>query len=411
MSAEPSTKTIDADQIIEWDSEYVLGTYSREPVVFVRGSGARLWDSEGREYLDFLAGISVASVGHCHPHVARAISAQASTLMHVSNLYHNALQPELAKRLCELTGMDRVFFGNSGAEANEAAIKIARKWAKQYRGPDCHEIITFKGSFHGRTLATVTATANPKYQEPFTPLPGGFRYLEVGDVEALDEAITDKTAAVMIEPIQGESGVRPVPPSFLHAVRALCDEAGCLLILDEVQCGMGRTGRFLASQVAGVRGDIVTLAKAIASGIPMGACLVRGSAACTLVPGDHGSTFGGQPLACAAALATLDVLESEKLIDNAATVGAQFMSDLQALADRIPGTIKEVRGLGLMVGVELATPTAKAVKARLMEKQIIVNAVGDTVLRFLPPLMVTSADCQRVVDALGHVLGQIQATG
>jgi acetylornithine/N-succinyldiaminopimelate aminotransferase len=399
-------ESVDASEIMALDRECVMGTYGRQPVVFVRGEGARLWDADGCEYLDFLAGIAVCGVGHCHPRVANAIAEQARTLMHVSNLFHNPLQAELARRLTALTGMEKAFFCNSGAEANEAAIKIARKWAKQHKGPDCHEIITFHGSFHGRTLATVTATANPKYQAPFTPLPEGFTYLPLNDLAALDEAITEQTAAVMLEPIQGESGVRVVDPDFLSAVRALCDESGILLILDEVQCGMGRTGRFLASQRAGVQGDIVTLAKSIASGVPMGCCLARGDAANTLVPGDHGSTFGGQPLACAAALAVLDVIEDKGLMENATRVGDHFLAELWSLQSRHPELIKEARGAGLMVGLELLVPRAKDLLKGLMERGIIANAVGDTVLRFLPPLVVTNADCSKVIDALEETLAE-----
>ncbi len=398
---------INTADIMALDREVVMGTYARQQVVFVRGEGARLWDSEGREYLDFLAGIAVCGVGHCHPRVARAIAEQARTLMHVSNLFHNPLQAELAKRLTELTGMRKAFFCNSGAEANEAAIKIARKWGKAHKGPDCHEIITFHGSFHGRTLATVTATAQPKYQAPFTPLPEGFRYLPLNDLAALDEALGEQTCAVMIEPIQGESGVNVVAPEFLAAIRALCDESETLLILDEVQCGLGRTGHFLASQRAGVQGDIVTLAKSIADGMPMGCCLARGSAADTLVPGDHGSTFGGQPLACAAALAVLDVIEEEGLLENAARVGAYFLDGLRQLQFRLPGVIMEARGAGLMVGLELSVPHAKETNRGLMERGIIANVIGDTVLRFLPPLIVTKADCDRVIEALVGILTAI----
>jgi acetylornithine/N-succinyldiaminopimelate aminotransferase len=392
------------DELMTLDRDYVMGTYGRQPILFVRGEGARLWDSEGREYLDFLSGIAVAGVGHCHPRVAKAISDQANRLLHVSNLYYNELQPLLAKRLTRWCGMEKAFFCNSGAEANEAAIKIARKWAKQHRGPDCHQIITFHGSFHGRTLATVTATAQPKYQEPFTPLPAGFKYLQIGDIQALDDAIDDRTCAVMIEPVQGESGIRVVPPAFLTALRALCDEAGILLILDEVQCGMGRTGCFLASHRVGVHADIVTLAKSVAAGVPMGVCLARGEAARTLVPGDHGSTFGGQPLACAAALAVLDVLEDEDLMGRASDVGEHFLRGLRSLLARLPEKITEVRGVGLMIGVELAEPTAKAVLKGLLERGVVANAVGDTVIRFLPPLVVTESDCEQVVEALGETL-------
>ncbi|HLH80352.1 MAG TPA: acetylornithine transaminase [Chthonomonas sp.] len=395
---------VNAQEIFELDSRYVMGTYARRPVVFVRGEGATLYDSEGRAYLDFLAGIAVVSVGHCHPRIAGAIAQQAHTLMHVSNLFHNAHQAKLAKRLCDLTGMERVFFCNSGAEANEAALKIARKWGKQQRGELCYEIITFHGSFHGRTLGTVTATAQPKYQKPFEPLVPGFHYAPLNDLEAFRSLLSERTCAVMIEPIQGESGIHPCDPDFLKAVRALCDEARVLLIFDEVQCGLGRTGHFLGSQALGVQGDIVTLAKGIADGFPMGACLARGEAALTLVPGDHGSTFAGQPLACAAALATLDVLEEENLMARAAETGAYFLSRLRALQRAHSNRIKEVRGLGLMVGVELMQPKARAVLDSLFQQGIVANAIGDSTLRFVPPLVVTKADCDRVVQALEYAL-------
>lgn len=387
----------------------VMGTYARQPVKLVRGSGTRVWDDLGNEYLDFLAGIAVCGVGHCHPHVVQAIADQAETLMHVSNHFHNALQPRLAQRLCALTGMEKAFFGNSGAEANECAIKIARKWGKAKRGPDCHEIVTFTGSFHGRTLATVTATAQPKYSAPFAPLPAGFVYVDPADVSALDEAITERTCAVMIEPVQGESGIRIFAPDFLRLLRHLCDEAEALLIFDEVQSGMGRTGRFLASAHADVAGDIVTLAKSVASGVPMGVCLARGEAASTLVPGDHGSTFGGQPLACASALATLDVIETEDLMHHAETVGKAFLAGLQSLADEFASLVREARGLGLMLALELSVPQAKTLQRGLLERGVIVNAVGDAILRFLPPLVVTEDECARVVATLRDLLADLKA--
>jgi acetylornithine/N-succinyldiaminopimelate aminotransferase len=394
----------EAEEIMALDRDYVMGTYARQPVVFVRGEGARLWDSAGREYLDFLSGIAVVGVGHCHPKVAGAIADQAHRLMHISNLFHNPLAAKLAERLCKLSDMEKVFFCNSGAEANEAALKIARKWGKQKRGAECYEIITFTGSFHGRTMGAVSATAQPKYQEPFAPLVPGFIYAPLNDLATLDELITEKTCAVMIEPLQGESGVNPATPEFLAGVRALCDEAEVLLIFDEIQCGMGRTGHFLASQGVGVQGDIVTMAKGIADGFPMGACLARGSAATTLVPGDHGSTFAGQPLACAASLATLDVMEEEHLMERAAEVGGYFKARLQELQKVMPERIKEVRGRGLMVGLQLATPDAKVVHKYLMESGIVANATSDSVLRFVPPLVVTTADCDRVVSTIEQAL-------
>ena len=395
---------IDAEEIWARDREFVMGTYARLPVVFVRGEGARLWDSEGREYLDFLAGIAVVCVGHCHPHIAEAIANQARTLMHVSNLFHNPLQAKLAQRLCGLSGMEKAFFCNSGTEANEAALKIARKWGKQKRGDECFEIISFSGSFHGRTMGALSATAQPKYQAAFAPLVPGFDYAPLNDLAALDNLISDQTCAILLEPIQGESGVNLADPAFLAGVRALCDEAEVLLIFDEIQCGLGRTGTFLACQGMGVEADIVTLAKGIAGGFPMGCCLARGSAAETLVPGDHGSTFAGQPLACAAALATLDVIEDERLMENAASVGAHFRNSLTELSRTLEGVITAVRGRGLMVGVDLAKPDAKAVNRSLFDQGIVANATGDHTLRFVPPLVVSTADCDRVVEALRRAL-------
>jgi len=403
-----TSATVDLDQIQALDHEYVMGTYNRQPVVFVRGEGARLWDSNGREYLDFLAGIAVVGVGHCHPRIAEAIANQAVTLMHVSNLFHNPLQAKVAKRLCELSGMEKAFFCNSGTEAIEAALKIARKWGKQQRGTDCFEIISFSGSFHGRTFGALTATAQPKYQAAFAPLVPGFDVSPLNDLPALEKLITDQTCAVIVEPIQGESGVHMADQEFLGGVRKLCDEKNVLLIFDEIQCGLGRTGTFLASQGIGVKADIVSLAKGIADGFPMGCCLARGSAANTLVPGDHGSTFAGQPLACAAALATLDVLEDEHLMENAQRVGAYFRGRLHALEGSSNGAISAIRGRGLMVGVDLAQPIARKVNQSLFEQGVIANATGDHTLRFVPPLTVTEQDCDRVVEALGAALASVE---
>ncbi|GDX40326.1 acetylornithine aminotransferase [Armatimonadota bacterium] len=382
------------------DRQYVMGTYARQPVVFVRGEGARLWDSEGKEYLDFLAGIAVVGVGHCHPKVADAIAKQAHTLMHVSNLYHNPHQARLAQKLCQLTEMEKIFFCNSGAEANECALKIARKWGKEVRGAECYEIITFLGSFHGRTMGTVAATAQPKYQQPFAPLVPGFHYAPLNDLDAVHQLVSEKTCAIMIEPIQGEGGINIADPAFLKALRTLCDENEILLIFDEVQAGMGRTGKFLGSQTAGVQGDIVTMAKGIADGFPMGACAARGTAATTLVPGDHGCTFGGQALACATALATLEVLIEEDLMGNAVRVGGFFLDALRDLQAEFPNKIKTARGAGLMVALEFSVPIAREIIKHLLESGIVANATSDVTLRFVPPLIVTEADCRQVVDAL-----------
>ncbi len=386
------------------DAEFVMGTYARNNVMFVRGEGAKLWDSEGREYLDFLAGIAVVGVGHCHPRLAHAIAEQARTLMHVSNLFHNPLQAKLAERLCGLADMEKAFFCNSGAEANEGALKLARKWGKQKRGADCYEIITFEGSFHGRTMGAVSATAQPKYQEPFLPLVPGFKHAPRNDMAALKALVSERTCAIMIEPIQGESGVHAADPKFLAGLRGLCDKREILLIFDEVQCGMGRTGNFLGSQTLGVRGDVVTLAKGIADGFPMGAILARGDAARTLVPGDHGSTFAGQPLACAASLATLDIMADECLLENAKNVGEYFISQLKTLKNKYFQVFSEIRGFGLIVGTEFAIEIARPIFQRMLEAGVVVNPVGNRILRFVPPLMVTRADCDRVVTVLDQAL-------
>ncbi len=390
--------------VVAMDAESIMSTYARQPIVISHGRGARLWDVEGREYLDFLAGIAVVGIGHSHPRFVAAITDQAARLTHISNLYHNELQARLARKLCTLTGMEKVFFCNSGAEANEAAIKIARKWGKATRGPDCFEIVTFLGSFHGRTMATVTATAQPKYQAPFAPLVPGFRYASIGDLEGLRSLVGPQTFAVMIEPIQRESGVTPVPIEFLRALRALCDEREVLLIVDEVQCGMGRTGRFLASQTMGITPDVVTMAKGIANGYPMGACLARGRAATTLVPGDHGSTFAGQPLACAAALATLDVMEDDRLLERATERGEYLRGLIAEIGQSLPGRITEVRGSGLMLGIGLVRPEARALFAALLQAGVIVNAVGDHTLRVLPPLIVSERECEEFARALRTAL-------
>ena len=382
------------------DKCHVMGVFTRPEIVFTKGEGLKLWDSEGREYLDFLGGIAVVLVGHCHPEVTARVSKQAATLVHISNLFHNSLQSELAQRLCELTHMEKVFFANSGAEANECALKIARKWGKKKRGNECYEIITFNGSFHGRTMGTVSATAQSKYQAPFEPLVPGFRYTDRNDLRQLDAMISDKTCAVMLEPIQGESGIHSMTGEFLRGVRALCDESEVLLIHDEIQCGMGRTGKFLAAQHFGVEPDVVTLAKGLGAGFPIGACLARGEAANTLTPGDHGSTFSGQPLACSAALATLDVLRDERLVENAVEVGVYLVVELEKLKSALGSIIAEVRGAGLMVGLDFVSPIAKRVQQDLLASFVIVNATGDHTLRFVPALCVTKEDCNCLIKAL-----------
>jgi len=390
-------------EIQELDSAHVMHCFARLPVCFVRGEGARLWDTAGKEYLDFLAGIAVCALGHCHPRVTEAIREQAGRLVHTSNLYYNAEQARLAQLLGELSGGYKAFFGNSGAEANEGAIKLARKWGKLNRGPECVTIFTALNSFHGRTLLTVSATGQEKVKKNFDPLMPGFVHVPLNDLAALEAAVDENTLAVMLELVQGESGIHPCDPEYVKAVRRLCDERKMLLILDEVQCGLGRTGAFFAWQRYGVTPDIFTLAKPIANGVPMGVVMARPGVAEAFQPGDHGSTFGGTHLACAAATAVLETMRDERLPERAEEMGRYFMGRLNALREK-HAKIKEVRGLGLMVGMELQVPEAKAVMLRCLENGLVINATGDTVLRFLPPLIVTRDEIDRAVEILDDSL-------
>jgi predicted acetylornithine/succinylornithine family transaminase len=371
--------------LAEREQQYLMGTFKRLPVTLVRGEGVRAWDADGREYLDLVGGIAVNVLGHAHPAVAEALSRQARTLVHTSNLYYSEPQVELARRLVELAFEARVFFTNSGAEANEAAIKIARKWGARNRG-GAFEIVCATGAFHGRTLATVTATGNPKYTAPFAPLPDGFVHVPWDDLEALRSAVGERTAAVLLEPIQGERGVYPPSPGYLRAVRELCDERDLLLILDEVQTGIGRTGRWFAFQHEGVVPDVMTLAKGLGGGVPIGACLA-GPRADVLEPGDHGSTFGGNPLACTAALAVLETIETEGLVGHAAEMESLLRDELESL-----GGVAQVRGRGLMQAVQFTEPVAKDFQGRCLAEGVIVNAVDEHSVRLAPPLVITPAE-------------------
>lgn len=380
-----------ATDVMAMDKQYVMHTYGRLPVVFVRGEGCFVYDIDGKEYLDLVGGIAVNGLGHCHPKVVEAICKQAGTLMHTSNLYHTLPQPELAKLLVEISGMGKAFFCNSGAEANEAAMKLARKAAKgrdcKSRPNDCVEktvIITAEGSFHGRTLAAITATGQPKYQKSFTPLPPDYVYVPYNDVEALKAAANDRLCAIMMEPVQGESGVHPAKPEFLRSARELCDKLGAALIFDEVQTGLGRTGKMFGYQNFDVVPDIITLAKTLGGGFPIGSCLARGKYANVFEPGDHAATFGGNPLACAAAIAAVTEIRDGGWVANAAEVGAYFREQLAGL----PG-VTEVRGLGLMVAVEFTEPKARAMAQAALEKGLIVNPIGESILRMVPPLTLT----------------------
>ncbi|OAT80310.1 acetylornithine transaminase [Desulfotomaculum copahuensis] len=394
------------EEIIALGDRYVMRTYGRFPLALVRGEGARVWDAEGKEYLDFVAGIAVCSLGHCHPAVVEAITAQAHKLIHVSNLYYIEPQVELARLLVENSCGDRVFFCNSGAEANEAAIKLARKYGKLHGGPEKFEIVTAHKSFHGRTLAAITATGQPKYQKGFEPLPGGFEYVPFNDLAAMQAAIGAQTCAVLLEPVQGEGGVHAAAPEYLAGVRELCDRYGALLIFDEVQCGLGRTGRFLAYEHYGVEPDVFTLAKALGGGFPIGAMVAKETAAAAFGPGDHASTFGGNPLACAAGLAAMKYTLGHGVVENAARVGEYMQGRLAQLAGRFP-FIREVRGLGLLLGMELSVDGGPVVK-RCMERGLLINCVDGHILRFIPPLVISTDDVDRALEILETALAGVE---
>lgn len=381
------------------DAQNAFQNYgTRLSVAFARGEGARLWDVEGREYLDFLGGIAVNTLGHAHPRVTEAIAHQASQILHTGNYFYIEPQVKLAARLREISGM-RAFFCNSGTEANEAALKLARKWQKDKGAPQRVEIITTHNSFHGRTYGSLAATGQPKYHEGFAPLPEGFRYVTINDAAELQAAVGPNTAAIMVEPIQGESGIIPCDDEFLQLARDLCDANGALFICDEVQAGMGRTGKFFGHEWAEVKPDIITLAKGLANGVPIGALLARDEVAKSLTPGSHGCTFGGNFLACAAALATLDVIFEENLMKNAAHIGDYFKSRLWDWAMKTDA-IHEVRGCGLMIGVALERGVARDLMLECLKNGLVFNAIGTNTLRFLPPLIATTDDVDEAMKIL-----------
>ena len=390
------------DQIRALDADHVMQTYGRLPVAFVRGEGTKLWDSEGKEYLDFLGGLAVTSLGHANPAVADAIAEQARTLLHVSNLYFNEWQPQVAAKLdAHLGGDGRVFFANSGAEANECAIKLARRHGQANGGPDRFHVLSAWGSFHGRTLTTLAATGQPQKQETFQPLPTGFRQVVFGDLDALAAAMDERVCAVMLEPIQGEGGVQPCPPGYLEGVRALCDEREALLIVDEVQTGLGRTGKWFGFQHSpGVQPDIVTMAKALGNGVPIGACWAKADVASAFKPGDHATTYGGQPLAARAAFTVLEQMEVLDVPARAAAAGKRLCAKLAA----VPG-VAGVRGVGLLVAAELDDGVeAGPVALECLEAGLVVNAVTPTALRFAPSLLVSDAEIDAAVAILQVVL-------
>lgn len=387
--------------VLKLTDKYVATTYARYPVALVRGKGTRVWDADGKEYLDFVAGIAVNGLGHCHPAVVRAIQDQARKLIHVSNLYHIAPQSELARELCRRSFADRVFFCNSGAEANEAAIKLARRYGAEWLGGK-YGILSAHDSFHGRTLATLTATGQEKVRAGYDPLPEGFRQVPYNDLVAMERAIDGKTAAILIEPIQGEGGVILPKPGYLEGLRELCDRREILLIFDEVQVGMGRTGKLFAYEHFGVEPDIMTLAKALGGGLPVGAMLAKEAVARSFKPGAHASTFGGNPLACGVGLAVLKTIVQRGVLKNCVQMGRLLASGLQDLKNRF-SFIREVRGRGLIVGMELDHDGSEIVKDCL-KAGLLINCTAQRVLRFLPPLTVEKKEIERGISILEKVL-------
>lgn len=390
------------EQIFAKDKEDYIPVFARYNIVLDHGDGPYVYDTQGKKYIDFLAGIAVNVVGHNYKPLVDAVSRQAAKMIHCSNLYYTEVQVEAAEKLKKLSGMDKVFFGNSGAEANEGAIKLARKYATDI-DPEKIQIISAIHSFHGRTIATLTATGQDHYHHGFGPLPAGFDYVPFNDIEALEAKMSDKTCAVMLEAIQGEGGVHVPDEDYLPKVRALCDKYNAVLIFDEVQCGMGRTGTFFGCQQFGVKPDIVTLAKGLAGGVPIGAFMATDKVASAFHAGDHGSTFGGNPLACAAACVVLDALINDNLMDNVKEVGAYLKSKFEAYKEKYPTLIKEVRGRGLILGMELTRP-GREIANECLDYGAIINCTAGNVLRFVPPLNITKEHVDELIAVLDKVL-------
>lgn len=389
---------------VDLEKKYYMGVFRRLPVVLERGEGTRVWDTEGKSYLDLVAGIAVNVLGYGHPKLVEAICRQARDLIHVSNLYYTIPQIELAQLLIENSCCDKVFFANSGAEANEGAIKLARKYGRTRRN-GAYEVITAENSFHGRTLATVAATGQEKFQKPFAPMPVGFKHVPFNDIEALKQATTPETAAVMLEPVEGESGVHPASAEYLRAVRAWCDEQNLLLIFDEIQTGMGRTGKLFAYELSGVEPDVITLAKGLAGGVPIGAILAKDSAS-VFEPSDHGSTFGGNALACAAGVATMKAIQEEGLVANAGEVGRYFLSRLEELQAK-NRAITAVRGVGLMVAFDLAQDRAGDLVLAALKRGLILNNTGPRTIRMVPPLIISKAEVDEAVTIIEAALNDV----
>jgi len=387
-------------ETMELFDKYVIANYTRLPVVIVRGEGSRIWDADGKEYLDFFPGWAVNGIGHCHPLVVKRVRDQVAKLMHVANNFYMEPQGLLAREISEHSFGGKCFFCNSGAEAVEAALKLARKYTPRGR----YKIISMENSFHGRTFAAITATAQPKYHEGFEPLPGGFVYVPFNDLAAVEDAVDEETAAVIVEPIQGEGGINVAGDDYLEGLRALCDENGLVLIFDEVQTGMGRTGEYFGYQHSGVVPDIMTMAKSLGGGAAIGAIAAKPEVAAAMVPGSHASTFGGNPLACAAGLGVFEAIEKEGLIENTREMGAYLRGKLEALAEKY-AFVREVRGKGLMLGMELAVPGAGIV-SRCLEKGLNINCTHDTVLRVMPAMIVTRDEIDTAVEIIDSSLAE-----
>ena len=391
------------DTVTALDAEFHMHTYARKPVAFVRGEGMRLWDDDGREYLDFVSGIGAVNLGHSHPAVVEAVREQIGRLTHVSNLYYVEHRDELAREIVTLFGSPaRVFFCNSGTEATEGAVKLARRWGSARRGAKCHRIVTAERSFHGRTLAALAATGQPSKQEAFEPLPSGFTHVPLNDIAMLEAAVDERTCAVLLEPIQGEGGVYLCTAEYLAAARRICDERDVLLILDEVQTGLWRCGTPFAWQHYGTKPDVAYLAKSLANGLPAGAIVAREEVADAFLPGDHGSTFGGGPVIAAAARASLRAMQDERLGENTVAVGAYLREGLQAFADKTEA-VAEIRGVGLMNAVEFKEPVAAGIAALGLERGVLLNSIGADILRILPPLVCSTSEVDTLLALLYEV--------
>lgn len=393
-------------QLIEDEKKYLIQTYQRPAMILDRGEGIKVWDLEGREYYDFIGGIAVNSLGYSHPKIVEAISQQAAKLIHCSNLFYNAPQIRLAKELVKISDGDRVFFANSGAEVNEAALKLAVKYFKE-QNKEKYKVIYMKNSFHGRTIATLAATGKYKYQQDYLPLLPAFKQANFNDLASVEEAYEEKVAAVIVEPVQGEGGIHIASADFLEGLREFCDKKDLLLIFDEIQCGLGRTGKMFAYQHYKVKPDILTLAKPLGGGLPLGALIAKEEVASVFKPGDHGTTFGGNPVACAAALAFLEVLQQDNLVAKCAQKGDYFREKLETLRLKYPDLINEVRVIGLMVGLEVVKDGPKIVQ-KMFEEGILINCTAEKVLRFLPPLIVKEQEIDLFISCLDKVMAEIK---